>query len=273
MGIKWNCSMLKIKLLFFIGTCCLFSCKNGELSVIADLPVSLNEVSGVETLKNSELLWVIEDSGNKNHVYGLNSKGSIIRDIKITNAKNRDWEDLTSDNLGNIYIGDFGNNSFNRKKFTIYKVSDLKSNSTNAESISFTLPKKLRYNDFEAFFLFKKHFYIFSKSDGKGIMVKVPNQTGNHIAEYVTSFNLKGKNNKITSADISKNCKAIVLLNHESVWKITNFESDEFFSGKIKKLNLDHNSQKEGVCFKTDSELFITDERTGKLNGNIYLFN
>ena len=265
--------MLKIKLLFFIGTIYLFSCKNGELRVIADLPTSLKEVSGVETLKNSDLLWVIEDSGNKNHVYGLNIKGEIIRDIKITNDKNRDWEDLTSDNLGNIYIGDFGNNSFSRKKFTIYKVSDLKTNKTTAESISFKLPKKLRHNDFEAFFLFKKHFYIFSKSDEKGIVIKVPNKIGDHTAEYVTSFNLKGKNNKITAADISEDCKTVILLNHDRIWKITNFNSDDFFSGKIKKQELDYNSQKEGICFKTDSDFFITDERDGKLNGNIYLFN
>lgn len=253
--------------------CCLYSCNYEKLSVVANLPNSLNEVSGIETLPSSELIWVIEDSGNKNHVYGLNTKGDIIRDIKIINAINTDWEDLTTDHAGNLYIGDIGNNRSRRKDFTIYKISDLKTDRTTAESITFTLPNKARKEDFEAFFLFKKHFYIFSKSDKKGVVLKIPNTPGNHIADYVTSFNLKGKNNKITAADISEDGKSVILLGHERIWKLTNFKSDDFFSGKIKKQNLDHNSQKEGICFKTDTKLIITDERGGKNDGNIYHFN
>ncbi len=88
-----------------------FSCQTGNLSVIADLPNSLKETSAVELIGNSNLIWVIEDAGNKNILYGLNTKGKIVKEIKITNAKNTDWEDLASDSLGNIYIGDFGNNS------------------------------------------------------------------------------------------------------------------------------------------------------------------
>ena len=98
------------------------SCDTGNLTVIADLPKSLDEISAAETIPNSNLLWVIEDAGNKNRLYGLNTNGKIIKEIKITNTKNKDWEDLASDSLGNIYIGDFGNNNKNRKVFTILKI-------------------------------------------------------------------------------------------------------------------------------------------------------
>ncbi|WP_372756057.1 hypothetical protein [Mariniflexile sp.] len=250
-----------------------FACNKEKLIVMANLPNKLNEVSGMETLVNSDLIWVIEDSGNKNHVYGLNTKGDIEKDVVITNAENIDWEDLASDNLGNLYIGDFGNNSKNRKKFTVYKVSDLKTDKTTAESIHFSLPDKVDDEDFEAFFIFKKHIYIFSKSDKKAIVIKIPNQPGTHVAEYVSSFNLKGKNNKITAADISSDGKTIILLGHERIWELTNFKSDNFVSGKIKKHNLEHNSQKEGICFLTDSKLIISDERDGKKDGTIYQFN
>ena len=86
------------------------SCQTGKLEVIGDISDSLKEVSAVETVFNSKLLWVIEDAGNKNVVYGLHENGSISKSITITNCKNNDWEDLTSDTLGNLYIGDFGNN-------------------------------------------------------------------------------------------------------------------------------------------------------------------
>ena len=99
----------------------LLNCDTGNLKVLADLPKALNEVSGTEIISNSDLIWMLNDSGNKPLIYGLEKKGTIIRKLKI-DAKNHDWEDLTSDKDGNLYIGDFGNNLSDRKNLTILKV-------------------------------------------------------------------------------------------------------------------------------------------------------
>ena len=140
------------------------SCNTGKLTVISDLPTSLEETSAIEKCTNSDLLWVIEDAGNKNNLYGLNRKGQIIKDIDIDNIQNIDWEDLTSDASGNIYIGDFGNNDKKRKRFAIYKVSNPSDsgNSVNAQVITFSLPKDMKSEDFESFFLHNNTFYIFT---------------------------------------------------------------------------------------------------------------
>lgn len=249
------------------------SCDAGKLNVVADLPNSLKEASAVEILPNSDLIWVIEDAGNKNNIYGLNTKGKIVKDIDISNASNIDWEDLTSDHLGNLYIGDFGNNSKNRDDFTIYKVSSFDKDKTTAERIIFSLPKDMKSKDFEAFFLLNNHFYIFSKENKSSVLIKVPNKTGKHTAELVTDFNLKGKHHKITSADISDDGKTIVLLNHDKLWKITHFKEDAFFKGTIEKWPFKHDSQKEGICFINNSTVYITDERNKGEGGNLYLFN
>ena len=63
-----------------------FGCDTGNLIVQADLPNSLKEVSAVQMTSKSDLLWVIEDAGNSNHLYGLNKKGKIIKDLTITNC-------------------------------------------------------------------------------------------------------------------------------------------------------------------------------------------
>jgi len=140
------------KKLFFL-TVILTSCHTGKLNVLGDLSSSLKEASAIEKVVNSDLLWTIEDAGNKNNIYGIDLKGNIVKDIDISNSSNIDWEDLTSDKQGNLYIGDFGNNSKNRDDFTIYKVSNLKDDDANAERINFLLPKKMKSEDFEAFFL------------------------------------------------------------------------------------------------------------------------
>lgn len=251
------------------------SCQSGALKVIADLPTSLKEASAIETLPNSNLIWTIEDSGNKNHLYGLNTKGAIIKDIKITNATNIDWEELTTDSIGNIYIGDFGNNNLNRTIFSIYKIANpenITDSKTTSKRIDFTLPNTIKSKDFEAFFLFKNNFYMFSKEDKKAIVIRVPNQEGPHEAKLISTFNLEGKHNHITAAAISSDGKTIVLLNHNKVWKLSNFKNDAFFKGTIQSFYFKHNSQKEGVCFKNDSTLYITDEFNKKEGGNLYEF-
>lgn len=250
------------------------SCETGKLKVIADISNSLKEVSAAETLSGSNLIWTIEDSGNKNNVYGIDSKGGIVKDIDIKGYKNIDWEDLTSDNEGNLYIGDFGNNSRKRKNLVIYKVKNVTSQNKSIaiEAIHFKMPEGIKSEDFEAFFLYNNRFYIFSKNDKKAIVISVPNIPGNAIATFVTEFNLKGKNNRITSADISPDGKTIVLLNHEKLWKLTNFDGDNFFEGTIESMPFEHDSQKEGICFKDNTTVIITDEHSKITGSNIYEF-
>ncbi|EDP71293.1 hypothetical protein FBALC1_02377 [Flavobacteriales bacterium ALC-1] len=252
------------------------SCESyGRLTIKGDITNSLTEVSATEVCVNSDIVWTIQDAGNSNNLFGLNEKGHIIRNIDISNVKNIDWEDLTTDTECNIYIGDFGNNSKKREIFRILKVKhdDLTKSSTTAEIIEFTLPKNIKSKDFEGFFLLKNSFFVFSKENKEFSVFKIPNIIGRHEAILKYSYNLKGKNNKITSADISDDGKTVILLNHDSLWKLSNFETDDFFTGDIERLFFKHDSQKEGICFKTNTKVLLTDERDGSIGGNIYGFD
>ena len=247
----------------------------GNLTIEGSINNSLEEVSAIETVPNNNLLWVIEDAGNDNHLYALNKRGKIIRDITITNATNEDWEDLAMDNMGNIYIGDFGNNNKKRTDYTIYKVNreDLNRGSASAEIIQFKLPKEKKPKDFEAFFVLNKMFYLFTKTHKKLSVFSVPNTIGKHEATFLTKHKFTGKENKITAADISNDGQSILLLAHDGVWHLTNFSGTDFFSGSITKKEFRHNSQKEGICFFTKELIMITDERNGYEGGNIYSFS
>lgn len=247
----------------------------GQLQFLGDINNSLKEVSAAESIPQSNLIWTIQDSGNDSELIGLNDKGDIIKTITIDNVSNIDWEDLTSDQDGNLYIGDFGNNNKKRKIFRILKIKgeDLNNTNTTADIIEFTLPKKQSSKDFEGFFLWDDSFYIFSKETKKFIVIKVPNKAGRHEAHVHSDFNLDGKDNKITAADISDDGKIIVLLNHDKLWKLSGFKDDDFFSGEIEELPFEHNSQKEGICFRTKTNVVITDERNGTTGGNIYSFD
>ena len=63
-----------------------------------------------------------------------------------------------------------------------------------------------------------------------------------------------------------------MLLNHDKLWELTNFTSDNFFEGFVNAIDFHHDSQKEGICFKDNSSYYITDEQNGSEGGNIYYF-
>ncbi|MCA0152035.1 hypothetical protein [Winogradskyella vincentii] len=267
--------MLIPKRLIFILLITIACTSFGKLELLGDLPNSFKEASASEIIPNSNLIWVIEDSGNENVLYGLETTGEISKHITLNEATNIDWEDITADEYGNIYIGDFGNNNKNRTSFQIYKVynKELENSTAKAHTIQFTLPADIEPKDFEAFFVHKDIFYLFSKEHKIFNVFTVPNAVGTHTATYISSFELEGKDTRVTSADISFDGKSVVLLNHKRLWKYTNYEGSDFFSGSKEKLTFKHNSQKEGICFQNDSTLIITDERHGTEGGNIYRFN
>lgn len=262
------------------------SCQNfGQLTLVADLPKSLNEVSGVETTKNSNHIWIINDGGNKSKLYRITKKGKIKKDVYIE-TKNRDWEDLTFDEKGNLYIGDFGNNENKRKNLRILKLKKkyLKRKTTKVEKIEFKFenqkkfpPKdKKKYFDCEAFFYFQNHLYLFTKSRvhkkyGKTSLYKIPAAEGKYKAKLIGEFeNCTDMKCWITSADISDDGKKVALLSQKNILIFTNFKEDNFLSGNVTEIVLEHQTQKEGICFKDNNTLLITDEKAHGEGGNLY---
>ena len=269
--------------------CC--SSKESGLQKIFSFPKSLKEVSGIEVDRNSSLIWVVQDKGNAPSIYALDNSGKIAQTININTVQNNDWEDLSSDNLGNLYIGDFGNNDNLRRDLSIYKIDASVLKNTNAdvsqkttfyfpEQKEFPPKKSQRIFDVESFFVFGDHFYLFTKNrsskfDGTTMLYEVPNLSGNFAAKLIGQFKTCAifKQCAITSAAISPNGKTVALLTSNSVWLFSEFPSNQFLSGKSRQIDLQDFSQKEGLCFKSNSKLLICDEKVKKSGGNVYELN
>jgi len=282
-----------IKALFIVTIILFYSCENKDettaLKQIAELPKGLKEISGIAYANN--LLYAIEDSGNPNEVIVMDTLGRITKNIMVSNVDNIDWEDLTFDNKGNLYIGDFGNNDNVRKDLAIHKInqSNLQNNEVKTEyKITFEYPEQTNFPpkrkdlmfDAEAFFEYNGNFYLFTKNrsrgfDGTSYIYKVPNTSGHHQAKLIKKIKTCSDyhNCAITSAAISPNGSKFVLLSHSKVWLFENYSKNDITSVEMIELHLNHYSQKEAICFKNNEELLIADERVKKNGGKFYETN
>jgi hypothetical protein len=249
----------------------------------------LKEISGIEFDKFNRL-WAINDGGDDPKLYRLNEDGSIAKEVQVTNAKNIDWEDMTQNDFGHFFLGDFGNNKQERKWLTIYKIEnpiDIKGHTTEAEIIKFTYPEldgnpvtpDKRNFDLEAFVAFGRHLYLFTKNrtepfDGITNVYKVGDHAANFDAELIDSFKTCTTMEKlcwITSAALSPNRSKLVLLDSTSIWLFENFTEDKFFSGDVSIIDLGIVTQKEAITFYDENTLIFTDEEFKGIGGNAYV--
>ncbi|KPH95914.1 hypothetical protein AMS58_04365 [Pseudoalteromonas porphyrae] len=249
----------------------------------------LKEISGIEFDKGNHL-WAINDGGDEAKLYRLREDGSIAKEVLVTNAKNIDWEDMTQNDFGHFFLGDFGNNKQERKWLTIYKIEnpiDIKTNTTEAEIIKFTYPEldgspiaaSKRNFDLEAFVAFGRHLYLFTKNrtvpfDGITNVYRVGDHAANFDAKLVGSFKTCTTMEKlcwITSAALSPDRKKLVLLDSTSIWLFENFSEDKFFSGDVSRIDLGIVTQKEAITFYDENTIVFTDEEFKGIGGNAYI--
>lgn len=131
------------------------------------LPPILQEVSGLY-YAGPDSLWWLNDSGDKPRLFLTDGEGQIKKEVLLP-AQNRDWEDLTADDNGTLYIGDFGNNRSLRNDLKIYTYHVA---SEQLDSIEYSYPDQSRFDkvtsydysfNLEGFFWYQDSLHLFSK--------------------------------------------------------------------------------------------------------------
>ena len=262
-----------------------------QFRTLALLPSGLDENSGI-LVSSENGVWFHNDSGDSAKLYKTDTLGALLRTITITNATNVDWEDITTDFQGNVYIGDIGNNDNNRQNLKIYKIAhpdSISGTTTTAEVIDFVYGDQTlfppadadRNYDAEALIWHQDSLYIFTKNrtvpyDGFTYVYQMPADTGTHVATRIDSFDT-GEFSfllSITAASISEDGQNLALLNGAKVWLFSGFTGNDFFANTPQVFNLDNGlTQKEAIDFVDNTTLYISDEQSSLGDAQLYIFD
>lgn len=204
-------------------------------------------------------LWMLNDSKNPPELFRFDPRAGKLLETRKLPVTNRDWEDLTIDPQGNLYIGDIGNNRNARKDLRVYRYNPA---TGSLDSILYRYPDQRDFapanvSDWnfncEAMVFFKDSLHLFSKNSFKGNFYTkhyvIPAQPGNYVAELRDSICLK--NRVVTGAALSRDGKVFSLTGYiigkklgflpytkASVFYFTDFKGSDFLHGKQTRKRL-----------------------------------
>jgi len=81
------------------------------------------EPSGlVASAAHPGVYWTHGDSGNGNWLFAIDERGQLLGRYRVSGAENVDWEDITRDDAGNLWLGDIGNNDGQRRDLAVLRL-------------------------------------------------------------------------------------------------------------------------------------------------------
>lgn len=230
------------------------------------LPRSVTESSGLVYF-SADAIYTINDSGNPPTVYHISREpdGFSLMDSITLDVPNRDWESLTKDNEGNIWVGDVGNNSNAR---TDLQVHQLDNNLKVKRSFPVSFPDQHQFPpedkqnwrfDCEAMAWWNDQLLLFSKSMRHPYSYVYALSPEDGSMMLVDSLHLKAP---VTGADIRGT--ELVLLSYGKIFFYTVSDQDgkPVFSPVLCK-KFEESGQSEAIAFMTEHEILVTNENRG----------
>lgn len=248
---------------------------------ITTLSTEIRETSGLLFIGGK--FYTFNDSGGDAALYEIDTlTGSVKNIIKVDNAKNSDWEAITSDGKF-IYIGDIGNNWGNRKDLVIYrcpqegistgKLQSEKIEISYADQESFIhQPHKHEY-DAEGLFVMDDKLFLISKNWEKdeSKIYEVPILPGKYVLEVEERIDVAGK---VTDAFFSHELNSLFLIGYGEYPFITylkGFKGKKFKEEITLPINSPNGLQTEGITV-VENAIYYTSEQVQSFDAELSRF-
>jgi len=265
--------------------------KSERVAILKDKRI--HESSGLcLSASDPDVFWTHNDSGGEPCVFAIDRSGNTRAKVRIPNAANFDWEDITrgkdAQGVSQLFIGDIGDNFKVRFSIQVYQITEpaiAPSGTAIKETISAApLIWRGHYPDgkhnAESLLVHPttRRLYIITKSDdGKCALYAFPEklQTGKSMTlEKIAPLTFPpliriGKrpqdNCMTTAADFSPDGSRLVVATYSSLyeWKLPKKSSlVEALKQPPVRIQPDLFPQVEGACYDADGQtIWLTSER------------
>lgn len=245
------------------------------------------ESSGVAASRcQRDVLWTHNDSGNDNFVFAIDPAGEVLAAYRVTDTKNRDWEDIASykDAAGKcyVYIGEIGDNDEKNLEHTVYRIEEpvvpVIADPKRKDAVETGLAQRIRFrypdsaHNAETLMVHPVtgEIYIVTKRRaGPAEVYKIlPDFTAAEpqTAKKVGAISVPAvPNGLLTGGDISPDGRHVILCDYAQGYELTlnngasNF--DDIWSATPEPVDLGKRPHGEGVCYNVDgTAVYATSE-------------
>jgi hypothetical protein len=127
----------------------------------------ITESSGIiQSTKDPQVFWTHNDGGKRASLFAITRDGRSVNEFIVVNAALHDWEEISTDRKGHIYIGDIGNNDARRSQLAVYE-ADEPDPKSQLGMVKVNRGWQLRFPkqpfDCESLFIKGGYGYVFSK--------------------------------------------------------------------------------------------------------------
>jgi len=244
---------------------------------------AMSETSGMAASGiNNQLFYVHNDSGDSSRFFVIDAEGKLFNTVYY-NANNTlrrsvyDCEDIAvgpgpKTGKSYIYIGDIGDNNFNRPAIVIYRIEEKESLLNGTKTRAKATPIYLRYpdepKDAETLMIdpLEKLLYVVTKrGDAVGVYTAALNSKQGDTVTLTKRSTLTFSGIKplkwITAGDISKDGKHILLKSYQEIYYWKRWDNESIWQAMQRKpLNPHYEEEKlgEAIAFEADGKGFYT---------------
>jgi hypothetical protein len=141
---------------------------------------NIDEASGLaRSQRHPDVFWTINDDG-PSELFAIDSTGRDLGRVKISDASNRDWEDIASftlDGVAYLLVADIGDNDGKRKDVRLYVVEEPVSGKSKVDvawRFDFKYPEGARDAEAIAVDIENQQVLVLTKRDIPALLYSVP---------------------------------------------------------------------------------------------------
>ena len=239
----------------------------------------IDECSGLERSRRYPgVFWVHNDSGDEARIFAIDAQANFICEVQVEGARNVDWEDIASDEAGQLYIGDCGNNRNRRRDLLVYVIDEPDPATAVKGKLRVPVKRRLPFRyaeqhlfpdstllnfDCEAMYWRDGGVYLLTKhrSDLLTALYRLdPNDTREQVLERLGDAEVQSP---VTAADLSADGSLLAVLSYQYIVlfeRTPGSAGENDLAGPMRRVLIE-GRQCEALCFDGDRILFTNEQR------------